>query len=271
MTKFVFGLLVVVVVILLALIIFYNCTFNRIPLNPLKTLPEISNYKPLGKKVCIFMIVTPEIMEYAEHSIEINKKYAKFHGYDFRTFGQLTPDLPINFSKLQATLDLMANNNYDYIIHIDADAIVVEPEYPLEGIIDSYMPSPIAFIAAEDCYNAKICSKPGHINSGVYIVKNNLLGRNIIKLWLDSARSGRCAKYTNQFPNCQLVFSHCVQWSIWAGFIRIVPYNLLNGRDGLFIRHLMQHTSRDRIDNFKQEKMETNDEWQKGETRMSVY
>ena len=235
---------------------------KKSPLRALVELPKFDTIKPL--KICIFMIVTPEIHQYSQYSIEINKKYAKHMNYSFKIFGQLTPDLPINFSKLQATLELM-KEKYDYIMHIDADAIFIKQNYPIEGIIQNYPNK--SFIVGEDCYNYKVCSKPGHINSGVYIVKNDYIGKNIIKLWLRSVRTGKCKKYKNVFPNCQLVFSHCVQNSIYRPFIQIVPYNLLNGKDGLFIKHLMQHTTRERVDYFKQQ----DPLFQKGEKRKPVF
>lgn len=238
---------------------------NPIKKSALTNLPQ-SKIKPMMNQICIFMIATPEIMNYASYTIENNKEYAHDKGYDFFVFGQLTPDLPINFSKLQATLDLM-DKGYQYIMHIDADAIIDQKNYYLEHIIEKYITWPTSFIASEDCYNYKICSKPGHINSGVYIVKNDFFGKKIIQTWLNSARNGKCKKYVHKFPNCQLVFSHCLLNSMYRPFIKIVEYNVLNGIDGLFIKHLMQHSSRDRIDTFKK----YNKNWKKGTERLKVY
>ena len=83
---------------------------QMIPLyEPLEELP-LANTKNI-KKVCMFMIATPEISDYSKYSEEINRKYCEKFNIDFKLFDQnLTPDLPINFSKLQATLDLMKEN-----------------------------------------------------------------------------------------------------------------------------------------------------------------
>lgn len=249
---FLFFLLVIIVV---PVAVIYSQILNMTPMfTPLEKLPPLKAI-PVPLNIVVFMVVTPEIQEYARHSIEINKQYCQLHGYKFHVFDKnLTPDLPINFSKLQATLDLAEDGETvaEYIVHIDADAIFKEQMYPLEAIIHKYFTGLTAFIAGEDCYDRTICSKPGRMNSGVYIVKNNIIGRNIIEKWLQSARKGgKCHKYVDTFPNCQLVFTHCVQFSELMAFIRIVPYNVLNGRDGLFIQHLMQETNRNRTDFFK--------------------
>lgn len=253
----------------------YFIDTKRHSIQPLTTLPALTthnnnNIKP--NEICIFMVVTPEILDYAKHSIEINQNYAKQHGYQFYVFNQnLTPDLPINFCKLQCTLDLMKNKNYKYIIHIDADAVFIRSDYPLSNIISHYMKHLTSFIAGEDCYNYKICSKPGRMNSGVYIVKNNNLGKKIIQTWLNSVRYGKCQQYKNKFPNCQLVFHHCVYQSYLRMFIKIVPYNLLNGKDGLFIQHMMQHDNYERSDQFKSIINKNDDHWKTGNKRISVY
>ena len=242
---FFFFLLVVVVIIIIA------CVVKGIPLVPPATSLPIEHFNTIDpKKVFIYMVATPEVGNYANHSININNEYAKKHGYRFQVFTKnATPDLPINFSKIQNALDIMNSNDApEYIVHLDADAVVVRPEYPITNIINHYMLG-AGMIIGEDCYDKSICSKPGQINSGVFIVKNSTMGRKILNRWLNSAR-GTCSRYVNQFPNCQLVFGNCVLPALRM-FINIIPYNVMNGKDGLFIQHLMQHTSNERIEFFK--------------------
>jgi len=255
-------------------------------MKPLEAMTPITSL-PVGgalggsaapKRVCIFMVVTPEIMEYAQHSIDINREYCERWGYDFKVIDHnTTPDLPINFAKIQSALDFAAEGGEaapEYIVHIDADAIIVKKDYPITNIIHKYFDSNklTSFIAAEDCYSKDVCSQPGRINSGVFIVKNNTLGRLILKKWLSSARKGgACHKYKDIFPNCQLVFYHCILKSFLRFFIRIVPYNVLNGKDGLFIQHLMQHTDDKRSNTFKEFRSKNDEKFMNGETRMKVF
>ena len=233
---------------------------------PMKDLPVVPNMIS-PSKICIFMVATPEIHNYARYSIKINKEYCDYHGYHFKVFEKnLTPDLPINFSKIQAALELM-KLDYDYIMHIDADAIIHYKEYPITNILARY---PQSFLVSEDCYADKACGRPGRINSGVFIVKKGTIGKRIMKSWLNNSRSGRCKKYVNQFPSCQLVFDNCVRWYWWFG-IRILPYNVLNGRNGLLITHVMADTTENRIDEFKKHDMINDERWKNGESRMRVF
>ena len=221
------------------------------------------------KTIRVPIELADEILEYAQYSIEINRNYCEEHGYAFEIVDKnLTPDLPINFSKIQAVLNYL-NKGYKYVMHVDADAIFIRKTYPVTNIIEKYFTGLTSFIVSEDCYSKDICSKPGRMNSGIFIVKNNKAGKGIIEKWLSAAR-GSCKKYTKKFPNCQLVFFHCVRYSIFSIFIKLVPYNLLNGKDGLFIKHYMQHHNNKRRDILKS-KLESDQEFQKGNKRLPVF
>jgi hypothetical protein len=200
-------------------------------------------------KLCVFMVATPEIENYSKYTIEVNQKWAHQFGYDFFVFdNNHTPDLPINFSKIKITQDLLNSGKYTHVMHIDADAIITKFDYDVRNIILAYNND---FIVCEDCYTSKICPKPGRLNSGVYISKNSIIGREIIDLWLDSAR-GKCAQYAKMSPNCQLVFTNCV-YPIMKKSISIIPFNMMNGyRNTLFIRHVMAKESIERVDEIKQ-------------------
>ena len=280
-SKIVFALLVIIVFIIIIAVLCIHCPVK--PFEAMTPITRLPGGEPLGGfaaplRVCIFMIVTPEIMEYAQHSIDINRDYCERWGYDFKVITQnTTPDLPINFAKIQSALSLLspsaASPHYDYIVHIDADAIIIKKDYPITNIIHKYFVNKFtSFIASEDCYSKDVCSQPGRINSGVFIVKNNYFGRLILKKWLSSARKGgACHKYKDVFPNCQLVFYHCILKSFLRFFIKIVPYNLLNGKDGLFIQHLMQHTDDKRSNTFKEFRSKNDEKFMNGESRIRVF
>jgi hypothetical protein len=225
-------------------------TAQSLPVFPELSLKDI--------KLCVFIVATPEIDNYSRYTIEINQKWAKKFGYDFLVFdNNQTPDLPINFSKIKITQDLLNIGKYTHVMHIDADAIITKFDYDARNIIFKYDND---FIVGEDCYTSKICPKPGRLNSGVFFAKNSKIGKDIIKFWLESAR-GKCAEYTKMSPNCQLVFTHCV-YPKYAKYISIIPFNIMNGyRDTLFIRHIMAKQSIERIDEIKQLYQKIKDEY----------
>lgn len=213
---------------------FYRKSLTRSLYGTATHLPRVGN--PGSVRIAVFMVATPEIESYSEYTGKQNQKWCKMHGYDFFMYDRKHPkleDLPINFSKIQYTLDLLPQ--YDYVMYIDADAIVHNMDYDIRHLIKYYGRS---VLFGEDCYSSKDCSKPGRINSGVFIVRNNWGGRYVMNKWLESTR-GRCSRYVTIFPNCQLIFTNCVypQCFPWIG---IIPFNLMNGfGDTLLIKHAM--------------------------------
>ena len=254
---------------LVILYVLYKLAFMKPLIKPLNSLPPSHLGNGIDpNSVMIFMVATPEISNYSVHSIEINRKYANMHGYRFEVIQDnllKNENMPINFTKVKAALEFTKDPTIKYIVHIDADAVVINNKYPITAIINSYMGWGSDIIMAEDCYSRRICSKPGRINSGVFIVKNSKEGRSILNKWLTSSLSGgSCHKYKNVFPNCQLTFFNCVIMSPLGRYVKIVPYNLLNGRDGLFIRHMMQHNTEERVEEFINVKRKNGD-------RVSLY
>lgn len=250
----------VVLFLLILLVILFCCMYNpHIPLwyettktpwyGVAESLPMV---KVPGKdRIVVFMVATPEIHHYSRYSIEVNREWAKQHGYDFVVYDKTAiPSLPINFSKIQYSMDLIDTKKYDYVMYIDADAIVIRKDYDVRHLIKKFMTGTSSIVFGEDCFGPKDCSKPGKINSGVFIVKSSMVGRAVLESWKSSAM-GSCSRYVNVFPSCQLVFSHCV-FPKWFWAIRIIPFNLMNGYKGsLLIKHAMAIDDINRVDVLK--------------------
>ena len=238
---------------------FSNSENSKSGLSIYGTATELPVVKKLNKNIrlCIFMVATPEIHHYSEFTIKQNKEWAKLHNYDFVLFDKKhkdTRDLPINFSKIQYAIDLIDTGLYDYVMYIDADAIVHNLEYDIRNLIQEKMGKlSLKFsLFGEDCYNSKTCSKPGRINSGVFIVSRGIVGKETMKLWLKSSR-GSHAHLVNVFPNCQNIFTKGV-YPWLSPFIGIIPFNIMNGfGDTLLIKHAMAMDDIQRIDEIKKE------------------
>ena len=246
----IFVVLVLIIICVACLVKFnYIITGNSL----YGTAKELPTFKDPGNaKIAIFMVATPEISNYSEITIDQNKRWAKMHGYDFFHYStKKLKSLPINFSKIQYSLDLLKTGKYDYVMYIDADAIVHKMDYDVRNIIKKYLRGPKSILFGEDCFSDKDCSKPGRINSGVFIVKNNIFGKKILECWKDSTY-GPCNHLVNVFPNCQLIFTNCV-FPKWFWAIQIIPFNIMNGaRDTLFIKHAMAMDNVQRISELKQ-------------------
>lgn len=247
LTTCVVAVIVVVFIILLMSIMYckmynpYVPSWYQITRTPwygvAEELPTTTN--PGNSKVAVFMVATPEITNYSQYTIEVNKNWCKEHNYDFYVFTETSlPDLPINFSKIEYAKKLIESNKYQYIMYIDSDAMIIRKDYDVRHLIKKYMSGLESIMFGEDCFGPNDCSKPGKINSGVFIVKSNSIGKNILESWLNASR-GKCSKYVNMFPSCQLIFSNCV-FPKWFWAIRIVPFNLMNGYKGsLLVKHMM--------------------------------
>jgi hypothetical protein len=264
--------IIVVVLIVLSLAIYLGISlslkYNDTPDYTLSKygtateLPVIEHLK--NSRIAVFMVATKEIEVYSRYTTTQNKAWADSHGYDFFVYDQnVLPDLPINFSKIQYSLDLLATGKYDYVMYIDADAIVHTKFYDVRHLIGKYMTGLRSIMFGEDCFSSKDCSKPGRINSGVFVVKNTIWGKAVLDKWKTSAR-GECKDCVNVFPNCQLVFTKCVRpWLFFA--VVIIPFNLMNGfGDSLFIKHAMAMDNVERIGELK--KM-----YRSGDDRVRVY
>ena len=212
-------------------------------------LPKVKQERLKGIKLAVIVIATPEISDYANYTIEVNKAWAEKMGYGFFVFvDNETPDLPINFSKIKAATDVLEKEAYTHVMHIDADAIVTNMSYDARNIVAMYPASD--FIVGEDCYSDEACSKPGKLNSGVWIASRN--ATDILGAWLHAARTECGEALVNVFPNCQLVFSKCVA-DKFKDRIAIIPFNIMNGYgDTLFIKHVMAKDRMERVDEIKQ-------------------
>lgn len=163
-------------------------------------------------KIKIVQLATSNIDEYARYSIASIRKYAQKHDYEYvvqRT--QSVLDLHINWSKIDMLSKAMDNSpegDYSYIVMIDADTVIVNPNRPIEYFIEKYQKHQTAIFMAKDT--------PFHItfkkmpNAGFIIVKNNYIGRSIIRKWIYAAyNEGK--QFNDTHPRNQLVYWNCVE------------------------------------------------------------
>lgn len=112
--------------------------------------------------------------EYTKYSL-INKiKYCRKHGYDFIEDETIyNPEKPIPWSKLLLILKYLSE--YDYLIWIDADILIMNSEIKLEDFIEKY--NSVDIICGSDWKM---------INTGVIFVKNTDFSREFIRQVYDN-------------------------------------------------------------------------------------
>jgi len=95
----------------------------------------------------------------------VNSQYAKLHGYDYISEGANLnyPDRHKQFTKILATTKWLPH--YDWLLHIDADAMITNFSTTLESLIQKYTngSDEVNFIAAAD---------RDYMNTGVFLIKN---------------------------------------------------------------------------------------------------
>lgn len=164
-------------------------------------------------EITIIQLVTPNIDEYARYSVASVRKYAGVHGYRFLLQRSRTiHDLHINWTKIDflktALSDHSRKADNSYVVLLDADTVIINPERSIEYFIDRYgRPETDIFMAADTPFQLSSRKKP---NAGFIIVRNNEVGRKIMDRWLHAAyNDGK--KYNDTHPRNQLVYWNCVE------------------------------------------------------------
>jgi|GEM_PF-6702361 len=128
------------------------------------------------KKIAIVSLYTKEISEFAIYSEKSIKDYCQKQGYSFYVYREsLDRNGSPNWSKSQALLNHI--DNHDYIVWMDSDTLIFNPEKKLESIIEK---APKKFILA-----TKDIGDHCMLNSGVLFFKSHQYTKNLITKWRD--------------------------------------------------------------------------------------
>ena len=139
------------------------------------TNDKFSTFNP-GKKIAIVSLYTPDTSDYSKHSEESIKQYCFLQGYTFHMYrDSIKKDCSPNWSKAQAVLNHILD--HDYIMWMDSDTLIFNPNKRIESIIDKCTKMK-QIIACKD-----IGVNGSMINSGVIIFKNHNYTVNILKRW----------------------------------------------------------------------------------------
>lgn len=131
-----------------------------------------------SNRLCICMLYTPNISEYASLTERINRAYAKKHGYDFVLFNErMADDRAAQWDKVKAVQRCLAMG-YRHVFWIDADAYVNKHEVPLE----SFMDDDHELFICDDLPNSQGYSNCW-VNTGTMVFKNTPFTRGFVDRW----------------------------------------------------------------------------------------
>jgi len=143
-----------------------------------------NNVKPSNfenrTQVAILMYCTPNLFEkWARHTLHINRKYAKRHGYDFILIDTPYDDSVTHaWQKIPAISELL-NQGYNIVMYIDTDAIFNKHEITVESIAQKYSGDIIL------CSDESNSGGKYKTNGGTVIAKNTDSCKHLLNLWWD--------------------------------------------------------------------------------------
>ena len=182
--------------------------------------------------------------ELAKLTFEQNKKlYCARHNYPLiAKVGDFSSDYPIHFDKMSLILDAFEENQeIIWAYWLDCDALITNLEVRLESIID-------------DNYHIIIATDWNGLNTGSFLVKNSIEGKN----WLKFIYEQRFIELYQDHPwHEQLaIINHFQEFS---HLFKIVPQRTFNSYDFDFYQ-LLSGTDYPRFD-----KLGTNGQWKEGD------
>lgn len=173
--------ILIIIFICLFIFIFYTFTFSsdvmknkliEFKLNIKNTPNLIDN---TIKNIAIVTLETRKLDYLDTHNDNI-QNYCNLHNYKYLFYDNYnnTLELPIYWKKIQLVLELLNSNVYNYVMWLDSDTMICDPDIKIENIIN---------LDKKSIYIGKdLISKFDNntYNAGVFIIKNDLIGKKFL-------------------------------------------------------------------------------------------
>jgi hypothetical protein len=256
------------IILIILIILIFSCykifeNFENITNNNTEFVYQIKDIKPQlnynpQAKISFVYFYTPNILSYAKYSMLNIMAYAQKYGYGMIIYNEpFNKSFSFCWNKIAAILKNL--QSHQYLIWIDADAIIANYDTTIESFINQN-PSIDLFLCL-DIYYQKEC-----VNSGVMIIKNTPWAYELFKkVWnspIEHAHNDQNVIFyeivKELYPNSKpdLKFSqYCTKIS--HPKVKIFPENsfnthILNYNYGDFIIHLMGAKENVRINIMRQ-------------------
>jgi hypothetical protein len=241
-----FYILMRILVLLTIVAIFYSFyTFNKLePDYASDPRVDSLNFTPKSNSTNKIAVVSLHIGDagYPKLTKQNLEKYCKLHRYDFYYFDQiLNPEHTAIWQKQDAVKKIMDKDQYDYVVWIDSDIVITDMSKPLDYFIniddskDIYLSRDVPmnyahnlFVKFENVYKIVPEIDKGllpYINSGIFIIKNNLIGKMFMHDVLNGYSSFNSYFATNRFHE-QSVMQH-LYFSKYKDYTLVIPHTVM--------------------------------------------
>jgi hypothetical protein len=170
--KIVFILISLILLVLLYVYIRYTINLK----NKLEELKRVKKTRKTKEKIAIVTMETRDSEMLSIHNKNLND-YCKLHNYTYIFKNSYENDLklPIYWKKIQLVKEVLENGNFDYVMWLDSDTLIIDKLIPLEFILNDQ----------SSIYMGKDKNSKLNLNAGVFIIKNDDIGINFLKECID--------------------------------------------------------------------------------------
>lgn len=156
------------------------------------------------------------------HGITGHYLYAMIHGYDYKYVQAAEmPGFHSTWIRPHLIRDMLPE--YQFVVHMDADAVIAHPEVPLEWMFNRWGVAKNTSFAmpldAEVSRNGKPMSEDSRgvpiFNAGLVITQNNKVTLDMLEAWADCTTEVRyrgCGVWKTKFSHEQRAFSEYIRY-----------------------------------------------------------
>jgi len=176
---------------------------------------------------------------------KINETYCRRHGYEHvvKTFPPRDDRSP-HWAKIPAMREEL--HDCEFLLYLDADAFFYSHELTIEEELLPLLEDKQIMMSA-DYACEEIRHQPNHPNSGTILIRNTEKSAVMLRVWDESSERPGLEQYRfNMFYEQDACFQTI--WQEYAVDTKLLDdYYLMNGFCGIFIRHLMGKTDKERF------------------------
>jgi len=162
--------------------------------------------------IAVLQFYTSNI-NYGVYSEMINQKYCEDKGYTYvcekntERIISICDKRSFHWGKVKLVQELLDTDKFDYILFLDADAIISDFNQNIEDFIDS----------DHDMVFTEDVGYHSSMNTGVFLVKNSEWSKNFLKTWWESGETykGKDAPFGLEIMEENLEKAGYFKWALW--------------------------------------------------------